>query len=76
MIMCLRCSGQWIRKCSARLLRELLARDVHAVIETVDELTMQGRELSQLAADFTLVFEESFTGEMFRRYGRCAGCVY
>ena len=37
----------------SRLLRELLARDVHAVIETVDELTMQGRELSQLAADFT-----------------------
>ena len=36
-----------------QLLRELLARDVHAVIETVDELTMQGRELSQLAADFT-----------------------
>lgn len=37
----------------SRLLRELLAMDVHAVIETVDELVMQGRELSQLAADFT-----------------------
>ncbi len=37
----------------SRLLRKLLAMDVHAVIETVDELTMQGRELSQLAADFT-----------------------
>lgn len=36
----------------SRLLRKLLAMDVHAVIETVDELTMQGRELSQLAADF------------------------
>lgn len=37
----------------SRLLRELLAMDVHAVMETVEELTMQGRELSQLSADFT-----------------------
>lgn len=37
----------------SRLLRDLLAMDVHAVIETVNELVMQGRELSQLAADFT-----------------------
>lgn len=37
----------------SRLLRQLLAMDVHRVIETVDELVMQGRELSQLAADFT-----------------------
>lgn len=37
----------------SRLLRELLAMDVHAVVETIDELVMQGRELSQLAADFT-----------------------
>lgn len=37
----------------SRLLRQLLAMDVHQVIETVDELVMQGRELSQLAADFT-----------------------
>lgn len=37
----------------SRLLRDLLAMDVHAVIEIVDELVMQGRELSQLAADFT-----------------------
>lgn len=37
----------------SRLLRELLGMDVHQVIETVDELVMQGRELSQLAADFT-----------------------
>ena len=35
----------------SRLLRQLLAMDVHQVIETVDELVMQGRELSQLAAD-------------------------
>lgn len=35
------------------LLRELLRMNVHTVIETVNELTMQGRELSQLAADFT-----------------------
>lgn len=37
----------------SRLLRQLLAMDVHQVIETVDELVMQGRELSQFAADFT-----------------------
>lgn len=37
----------------SKLLRELLARDVKKVIGTVDELMMQGRELSQLAADFT-----------------------
>ena len=37
----------------SRLLRELLNLDVRKVIETVDELVMQGRELSQLAADFT-----------------------
>ena len=37
----------------SRLLRQLLAMDVHQVIETVDELVMQGRELSQLAAEFT-----------------------
>ena len=37
----------------SRLLRQLLAMDVHQVIETVDELVMLGRELSQLAADFT-----------------------
>ena len=37
----------------SRLLRQLLAMDVHQVIETVDELVIQGRELSQLAADFT-----------------------
>ena len=30
----------------SRLLRQLLAMDVHQVIETVDELVMQGRELS------------------------------
>ncbi len=37
----------------SRLLRELLEMDAGAVIKTVDELVMQGRELSQLAADFT-----------------------
>lgn len=37
----------------SKLLRELLAFDVQAVIQTVDELVMQGRELSQLASDFT-----------------------
>ena len=44
---------RWMRTCSVRLLRELLERDVKKVIETVDELVMQGRELSQMAADFT-----------------------
>lgn len=37
----------------SRLLRQLLSMDVKKVIETVDELVMQGRELSQLANDFT-----------------------
>ena len=37
----------------SRLLRELLSMDVRKVIETVEELVMQGRELSQLSADFT-----------------------
>ena len=37
----------------SRLLREILSMDVSKVIETVDELVMGGRELSQLAADFT-----------------------
>ncbi len=36
-----------------RLLREILARDVAGVMAMVEELIMQGRELSQLAADFT-----------------------
>lgn len=37
----------------SRLLRDVLARKVPAVLDTIDELIMQGRELSQLAADFT-----------------------
>lgn len=37
----------------SRLLRELIAMDVHRVIGTVGELVMQGRELSQMASDFT-----------------------
>lgn len=37
----------------SRLLRDVLSRDVARVMDTVDELIMQGRELSQLAADFT-----------------------
>ena len=36
----------------SRLLRQLLAMDVHQVIETVDELVMQGRELGQFVNDF------------------------
>lgn len=37
----------------SRLLRELITMDVRRVIMTVEELVMQGRELTQLAADFT-----------------------
>lgn len=37
----------------SRLLRELIAMDVCRVIGTVEELVMQGRELSQMASDFT-----------------------
>lgn len=37
----------------SRLLRRLLDMDVEKVIETVEELVMQGRDISQLAADFT-----------------------
>lgn len=36
-----------------RLLRELIDMDVYRVIKTVEELVMQGRELSQMASDFT-----------------------
>ncbi len=37
----------------SRLLRELISMDVRRVIKTVEDLVRQGRELSQLAADFT-----------------------
>lgn len=37
----------------SKLLRNVINRDVSAVLETVEELVMQGRELSQLTADFT-----------------------
>ncbi len=37
----------------SRLLRNLLDMNVNQVIQVVEELVMQGRELSQLAADFT-----------------------
>lgn len=37
----------------SRLLREVIAMDVRRVIKTVEELVMQGRELSQLASDLT-----------------------
>ncbi|WP_287449931.1 DNA polymerase III subunit gamma/tau [Sellimonas sp.] len=35
------------------LLRKILDRDVKAVLEAVNDLVMQGKELSQLSADFT-----------------------
>ena len=37
----------------SRFLRELLSRDVIKVLGTLEELIMQGRELGQLAMDFT-----------------------
>lgn len=37
----------------SKLLRELLERDVVKVLKSLDTLVMQGRELSQLATDFT-----------------------
>ena len=37
----------------SKLLRELLNRDVTSVLKTLEELIMQGRELGQLATDFT-----------------------
>ena len=37
----------------SRLLREILAQEVEKTLQTVDELVMQGRELAQLASDFT-----------------------
>ncbi|HBA64210.1 MAG TPA: DNA polymerase III subunit gamma/tau [Lachnospiraceae bacterium] len=37
----------------SRLLRKILERDVSGVLKLVEELVMQGRELSQLSADFT-----------------------
>ncbi len=37
----------------SRLLRTVIARDVPGVLDVVEELVMQGRELTQLTADFT-----------------------
>lgn len=37
----------------SRLLRNLIGRNVPAVLDTVEELVMQGRELLQLSVDFT-----------------------
>lgn len=37
----------------SKLLRQILERNVAAVLETVEELVMQGRELTQLTNDFT-----------------------
>ena len=37
----------------SQLLRKVIDRDVSGVLDVVEDLVMQGRELSQLAADFT-----------------------
>ena len=60
---------------SAGFCGKILAMDVSQVIETVDCLVMDGRELSQLAADFTWYLRNLLLCEMFGQYGRCAGCI-
>jgi len=45
----------------SRLLRQLLAMDVHQVTETVDELVMQG--IVSAGGRFHMVSEESASGE-------------
>ena len=37
----------------SRLLRNIIKRDIPQVLDTVEELMMEGRELTQLSADFT-----------------------
>ncbi|CUX19758.1 DNA polymerase III subunit gamma/tau [Clostridium sp. C105KSO13] len=37
----------------SRLLRNIIKRDIPKVLDTVEELVMDGRELTQLSADFT-----------------------
>ena len=37
----------------SKLLRRVIDRDVSGVLDVIEDLVMQGRELSQLAADFT-----------------------
>lgn len=37
----------------SKLLRQIISQDVPKVMKTVEELVMQGRELTQLSADFT-----------------------
>ena len=37
----------------SQLLRKVIARDVSGMLDVVEDLVMQGRELSQLASDFT-----------------------
>lgn len=37
----------------SRLLRNVIERDIPKVLDTVEDLVMQGRELTQLTADFT-----------------------
>ena len=37
----------------SRMLRQMIKRDISALLKTLDELVMQGRELTQLTTDFT-----------------------
>ncbi len=53
MIMCWKCWERWIRKCSADCFESTGAGCASGALHIVEELVMQGRELTQLAADFT-----------------------
>ena len=56
----------------SRLLRNIIARDVPKVLDTVEELVMQGRELSQLTADFTWYLRNL----LLVKTSECSGCVF
>ena len=43
---------------SADLLRKVINTDVPGVLDVVEELVMQGRDLTQLTAEFYMVFKE------------------
>ena len=49
----------------SRLLRRMIDRDVKGVLQTVNDLVMEGKELAQLTTDIYLVFKELAIGEKF-----------
>ena len=65
----------------SKLLRQLASCSVNGVLETLEELVMQGRELSQMAADFTwylrnLLFVQSSDNKIGRASCRERVCHY